>query len=29
MYQGHTALQAAGQLLIASLFLGTGVRNAV
>jgi uncharacterized membrane protein YphA (DoxX/SURF4 family) len=27
MYQEHTALQAAGQLLIAFLFLGTGVRN--
>jgi putative oxidoreductase len=29
MYQEHTALQAAGQLLIALLFLGTGVRNTV
>jgi uncharacterized membrane protein YphA (DoxX/SURF4 family) len=29
MYQEHTALQAAGQLLIAFLFLGAGVRNAV
>jgi putative oxidoreductase len=29
MYQEHTALQATGQLLIAFLFLGAGVRNAV
>ena len=29
MYQEHTALQAAGQLLIAFLFLAAGVRNAV
>jgi putative oxidoreductase len=28
MYQDHTALQAAGQLLLAFAFLGTGVRNA-
>ncbi len=28
MYQDHTALQAAGQLLLAVAFLGTGVRNA-
>ncbi|OGA09264.1 MAG: hypothetical protein A3D95_10460 [Betaproteobacteria bacterium RIFCSPHIGHO2_12_FULL_69_13] len=28
MYQDHTALQVAGQLLIAFLFLGTGVRAA-
>jgi putative oxidoreductase len=28
MYQDHTALQAAGQLLIAFAFLATGVRNA-
>ena len=28
MYQDHTALQAAGQLLLAFAFLATGVRNA-
>jgi len=28
MYQDHTPLQAAGQLLLALAFLGTGVRNA-
>jgi putative oxidoreductase len=28
MYENHTALQAAGQLLLAFAFLGTGVRNA-
>lgn len=28
MYQEHTALQAAGQLLLAFAFLATGVRNA-
>jgi putative oxidoreductase len=28
MYQDHTALQAAGQLLLALAFLATGVRNA-
>jgi putative oxidoreductase len=28
MYQDHTAMQAAGQLLLALAFLGTGVRNA-
>jgi putative oxidoreductase len=28
MYPEHTALEAAGQLLIASAFLATGVRNA-
>jgi len=28
MYQDHTALQAAGQLLLAAAFLGTGIRNA-
>ena len=29
MYQEHTPLQAAGQLLLALAFLGTGVRNAL
>lgn len=29
MYQDHTALQAAGQLLLAFAFLATGVRNAL
>lgn len=29
MYQDHTALQIAGQLLIAFLFLATGIRNVV
>lgn len=28
MYENHTPLQAAGQLLLAFAFLGTGVRNA-
>lgn len=28
MYEGHTALQIAGQVLIAVLFLGTGLINA-
>jgi putative oxidoreductase len=28
MYENHTALQAAGQLLLAFAFLATGVRNA-
>lgn len=28
MYQDHTALQAAGQLLLAFAFLATGIRNA-
>ena len=28
MYEGHTALQVAGQILIAVLFLGTGLVNA-
>ena len=28
MYEGHTALQVAGQILIAVLFLGTGLINA-
>jgi uncharacterized membrane protein YphA (DoxX/SURF4 family) len=28
MYQEHTALQAAGQLLLAFAFLATGIRNA-
>lgn len=28
MYQNHTALQIAGQLLIAFMFLGTGIVNA-
>lgn len=28
MYQDHTTLQIAGQLLLAFLFLGTGIRNA-
>jgi putative oxidoreductase len=28
MYENHTALQAAGQLLLAFAFLGTAVRNA-
>lgn len=27
MYEGHTALQIAGQVMIASLFLGTGAIN--
>jgi putative oxidoreductase len=28
MYQDHSALQAAGQLLLAAAFLATGIRNA-